>query len=129
MSRGPAAQAEQRFDERDGVAEPQNKAVRQWRLCHVLRRSARKGADAVADSDQSVAGEVDAEGDVEEGVGEGLLERVTTDEYGAGAEMVTGSGGSRSVDRRAPLRPSAEWNPLIAASDQWGTHAWLSKRE
>lgn len=66
-------QAEQRFDERDGVAEAQDQAVREWRLGHVLRRGARKGADAVVDADESVAGEVDAKGDPQEGVGEGFV--------------------------------------------------------
>ncbi len=66
-------QAEQRSNERDGVAEAQDKAVWEWRLGHVLGRGARKGADAVVDADKSVAGEVDAEGDPQEGVGEGFV--------------------------------------------------------
>ena len=39
----------------------------------MLRRRAGEAADAVVDADESVAGEVDAEGDPQEGVGKGFV--------------------------------------------------------
>jgi hypothetical protein len=66
-------EAEQGFEEGDGVAEAQDEAVRERGFGHVLRRRPRKGADAVVDPDQTVAGEVDAEGDPQEGVSEDFV--------------------------------------------------------
>ena len=66
-------EAEQGFDPGDGVAEAEDEAVREGGLPHVLRRGAGEGADAVVDADESVAGEVDAEGDAQEDVGEGFV--------------------------------------------------------
>ena len=65
--------------------------MREWRLGYALRRGARKRADAVADADESVAGEVDAKDDTQEGVGEGFVGEGHCYEYGAGAEMVAGA--------------------------------------
>ena len=47
--------------------------MREWRFGHMFGRGARKGADAVVDADESVAGEVDAQGDPQKGVGEGFV--------------------------------------------------------
>jgi hypothetical protein len=61
------------FEERNGVAEGVSDAVWKRRFCHVLCGVCREGAYAVVDADEAVTCEVDAEGDAEERVGEGLV--------------------------------------------------------
>ena len=64
------SQAEDGFDERDGVAEGVDEGLREWGFCEMLGGGLGEGGGPVVDADETVAGEVDAESDAEESVGE-----------------------------------------------------------
>lgn len=66
-------ETEDGFEKRDSVAEAEGEAVRQSRLREMFGSGCSEGANAVVDADETVTSEVDAEGDAEERVGEGLV--------------------------------------------------------
>jgi hypothetical protein len=66
-------EAEHGFEERDRVAETIRETVREWGFGEVFGGGLCKSGDAGVDADQSVAGEVYAERDAQEPVGEGLV--------------------------------------------------------
>jgi hypothetical protein len=66
-------EAENGFDERDGVAEGVDDAGREWGFGEMLGGGLGEGCGSVVDADQAVAGEVDAEGYAEERVGKGFV--------------------------------------------------------
>jgi hypothetical protein len=68
-------EAEDGFNEGDGVAEGVGKAGWEWGFDEVFGGGLGEGGYSVVDSDEAVAGEVDAEGDAEEGVGESFVSR------------------------------------------------------
>ena len=61
------------FEEWNGVAESVSEAVRQGRFREVFCGRSRERAYAVIDANEAVTGEVDAESDAQEGVGEGFV--------------------------------------------------------
>jgi len=63
-------EAEDGFDEGDSVAEGVDEGLREWGFCEMLGGGLGEGGGPVVDADETVAGEVDAESDAEESVGE-----------------------------------------------------------
>jgi hypothetical protein len=55
-------EAEDGFDEGDGVAESVDEAGREWGFGEVFGRGLGEGGGSVVEADEAVAGEVDAEG-------------------------------------------------------------------
>jgi len=66
-------EAEDGFEERDSVAETVGETVREWGFGEVFGGGLCEGGDAVVDADQPMAGEVNAERNAQERVGEGLV--------------------------------------------------------
>jgi len=67
------SQAEDGFDERDGVAEGVDEGLREWGFGEMFCGGLGEGGGSVMDANEAVPSEVDAEGDAEESVGEGFV--------------------------------------------------------
>ena len=65
--------AKDSFDKRDGVAKGVDGALGEWGFCEVLGGGLGEGGCAVVNPDKSVTGEVDANGNAKQRVGERFI--------------------------------------------------------
>ena len=92
-------EAENGFDEGDGVAEGVGEGLRERGFCEMLGGGLGEGGGSVVDADETVAGEVDAESDAEESVGELTVVEPHKDLDAAKRLRVTG--GEEDTQQRA----------------------------